>query len=247
MISLHKNTSLFKSITKPYYRDSIFDYKLFNTETKRCNTITWLALTKEKAEYYKKKSKNATIYTYNTKKKSTYLITNYLTHLNIKSIKGLRVIFKHTLNSIPDDIKGKFAKYNYMNMTIKQRVDYEYRFAFGHMESNEQNNFLKLILKLQEYDLIPPTTKMQGANIFDNDKYMFKILRRNITLVGNFKQNILNQRFSLYAIDINIVNNLCKLYPNINGYVYLSKPSIWHKKMNDTSEIAVFNVKNIIK
>jgi hypothetical protein len=247
MISLYKNTPLFKSISEPYSRHSIFDYELFKTENKRCNAISWLALTNEKADYYKKKSKTATVYTYAIKKKSNFLVTNYLNKLDIKNTKDLRVIYKESLYSLPKKMQPHFSKYNYMNMTLIERIDYEYKFAFGHIDVIEQRNFLKLIMKLEEYGLILPTVKMHGSNIFKADKQMLRIIRASITLDGKFRKNMKNQRFSLYTIDINIVNNLCILYPNINGYFYISQPSVWHNKMKDTSEIAIFNPKNIIK
>jgi hypothetical protein len=247
MITLYKNTPLFKSISEPYNRESIFEYELFKTENKRCNMVTWLAMTQEKAEYYKNKSKTATVYSYKTKKKSNFLITNYLTELDIKNTKGLIVIFKKSIESLPKDMKKHFSKYKYMNMTLRKKIDYEYRFAFGHMDVKEQRNFLKLIMKLEEYGLILPTTKMHGSNMFKIGKHMLRLMRRSVTFSGKFSKNIENQRFSLYAVDINIVNNLCILYPKVNGYFYISHPSIWHSKMNDSSEIAVFDVKNIIE
>lgn len=74
-LRLIKNTPLYKSISAPYDRESIFDYKLYDTNNNnKCNKIGWFALTKEKAEYYKNKSSTASVYTYQSKKGINLLV-----------------------------------------------------------------------------------------------------------------------------------------------------------------------------
>lgn len=55
-------------------------------------------------------------------------------------------------------------------------------------------------------------------------------------------------RFSIYSIDMNVIQNLCMLISDkLEGYVYCHSPSIWHRAMNDTSEIAIFNPLSMLK
>lgn len=255
-IHVINNTPLYKSISSPYKRESIFEYNLFDSRVNKCRKISWFALTKEKADYYKEKSSSATVYEYTTKKGVDFLVTNFenssievskkMTKIPNKSIK---VLYRGLYKNLSPYEKKHFQSYDYMQMTIAERAIYEYKFAFGHLDKKEQRKFIKLVLKLQEYKLIDTTRKMHGTNIFKGEnKYLFKIARAWIRISGKLdKEKQFGNRFSLYIIDINIVNNLCLLFPKLNGYVYLHQKSIWHPKMEDTSEIAVFDVTNIIK
>jgi hypothetical protein len=256
ILILRKDTIIYKSISKPYDRESLFDYKLFKYKKyKQCNYISWFALNYDKAEYYKKKSKTATVYEYDLKKNIKLLVTNSeRADLNlIKSFKNkemLRVIFDKTFNSIPKNIRKHFEKYKYMKMTKSQKVAFEYNFAFGHITVQEQIDFIKLMLKLQEYDLIEKPKKMHGIHtIFPTDHKLFIRLTRliglNLFKLFSKDKRLKNQRMSLYETDLNVIGNICLLY-NYNGYVFLHQPTLWHKKMKDVSEIAIFNpVKNI--
>jgi hypothetical protein len=116
------------------------------------------------------------------------------------------------------------------------------------MNVSEQFEFLKLILKLQEYKIVPIFN-----NIMSDKVKTFDQLRTNRQLLNIFKglfyfvKNWSGQRLSIYHIDINVAHNLCISLPkNINGYVYFHEPSIWHYKMKDTSEIAIFDTKKVL-
>lgn len=170
---------------------------------------------------------------------------NKIQHANTKNIK---VIYKGKFNNLTSHEQKHFDHYPYMKMNIKDKAIHEYKFAFGHLDVKEQHLFMMLLLKLQEYKLIKPPKKMYGINRFVMDSnYILKLSRSFIKLRGKLAKPEHGNRVSLYTIDINIVNNLCILFPKLNGYVYLHKKSIWHPKMDDTSEVAVFDITNTVK
>lgn len=257
ILPLPKKFPLYKSVLNIYNRNSIFEYEPFPDLIPPCKSIFWFA-GKEKALYYKKD--NTTIHTYYTKLNTTkLLIAN--NHNNFLYIKGLleksnlenySCVTEIVLEKLPDALKEKFYKYNYLRLSKLNRILFEYCFAFGLISVQDQLMFSKLLLKLQEYKLIPQLKTMTSSSEENSDLYL-RAIRQGVNIFDkfvpdSFKENKFEQRFSIYSIDINIVKNLCTLLSDkIDGYVYFDEPTIWHRKMKDTSEIAIFNPKNVIE
>ncbi len=258
---LSRRSRLYKTISNLYNRDSIFDYKIFlrDDDSQNCNYMAWFALSRDKADYYHKKASDTTIYTYRILRPIKLFIVNTSNNLDffiitlMKKLKTNSQDFKCILSTpIPEKYRDKFQNYEYPRLTLKDRIIYEYGFAFGFLTTDRQLEFLKFILKLQEYNIIPPLNKIFGKNIFLDDS----LILRNLRNVINFKQYILpesevlkGQRFSIYAIDCNVLNNLCMLFSeHFDGYMYMHEGvSKWHKNMNDTTEIALFNTPEVLE
>lgn len=254
VITLSANTEVYKSISEPYKRSSVFNYKLFNMQDSKCNTISWFALSQSKAEYYKNKSTSASVYTYYLTKNIQLFVTNSKNNLGylfslINENSDLKVLYDAPLRFLPAKIRSRFSHYEYMQMDVKNRAIHEYMFAFGLLTVQQQHNFMKLVLKLQEYQVIPILKKMHGINMFKGDiSYVLRLARNWLNVKQIHDKNMIGQRFSLYNVDINVAYNLCSVLPaDINGYVYFHQASVWHPKMIDTSEMALFDINNLLR
>jgi hypothetical protein len=251
IIILEKDFPLYKSILIKYGRNRVFQYKNFeDSSLQKCQSISWFG-GEDKAKYYKRD--NTEVYKYMIKKNTKLFVTNNI--YNLKYFKSLidqvdndklnnfLVLSELDFNDMDTEGKKHFEKYLYLKMTKKQRIIYEYSFAFGLLSTEEQFNFLKLIIKLQEYNYIENLTKMMES---DDDSLFLTLKRYGMNIIyklipQNWKE-LFGQRCSLYQIDLNIVQNLCLTMPeDINGYIYLHQPSIWHRKMTDVSEVCIFN------
>lgn len=253
VITLRRGHHVYKSIIDKYSRDSVFDYSLFrDAMRKRCKIISWFALSYEKAEYYRLKSKRATVYEYNVKRDVNLIIANNVWNLKLfstyarKKAENLAVLTKMHFTEIPYDVRNRFESYSYLRMTPHARAVHEYKFAFGFLSRTEQLKFIKLIFKLQEYGIIPNLTQMSDKqSVFMANKWVLRGIRAYYNVIRRFskyKSPKDGQRFSIYDIDKNVTYNMCIVWPkNVHGYVYVHEPSIWHAKMTDTSEITVFD------
>jgi len=257
-IELNIDFPLYKSILERYDRNSFFTYKLSEDIIQNCQSIAWFA-GKNKAEYYKRK--NTIIHQYKVKKPAFIFVANNYNNYNFlknilstfEDVDSLRCITELTIDDIPSEIRGKFLKYDYLTMSKKQRVLFEYCFAFGLISLKEQFMFFKLMLKLQEYNIISRLNTMMSLTKEEIHPIFLRLFRQGLNILDTFfpessKEYNFGNRFSAYSIDINVVQNLCQLLPvNFNGYIYLHQPSFWHRKMEDTSEIAIFNPIEILE
>lgn len=250
-ITLAKTSKLYKSISNIYGRNSVFEYNM--TLINHCENMSWFALTFDKANYYN--NSESTVYTFHLKKCLKLLditskknLNNFIKRINtIKDVNNLFVIYNKNIKDLNYDVLKHFNKYKYMHMDIKNKAIYEYMFAFGFLTVKEQGNFVKLILKLQEYGLIDNIKKIK-TNILINNSMIQRLSRLLFnTWYNNLPEQEIGHRYSLYQIDINVVSNLCVLYhKKYDGYILQTdKSSYWHKNMDDLSEILIFNINNI--
>ena len=256
-ITFNTGTKFFKSISKKYKRDSIYEYDTIQTSSKKCQHASWFGLSMEKAEYYRKKNSSAETHTYISKTPAQFFIVNSLRNLEVfyrriqTTKQNLRVFFDQR---IPEEVAPHFKKYDdYLKLTKKEKAIFEYEFAFGMLSTQKQTLFLKLVLKLQEYKLIETTKKMEGnalTNQIMANPYFQRVVRQFINLKGRVNpthQEQFEQRFSMYQIDINVLHNLCVILPkSFSGYIFLHQPSIWHKQMADVTEVAIFDTTNVL-
>lgn len=259
VMTLKNGQRVYKSILDRYSRESVFDYSLFHGATQmRCKIISWFALSFKKAEYYRKKSKKATVHAYEVKRNVNLMIANNDWNLKMfsyyarKKASSLVVLTEVHLNQIPMAVQNRFQAYSYLRMTRHERAVHEYKFAFGFLYPAEQLEFIKLVFKLQEYGIISPLTQMSDKqSLFLSNKWALRGIRAYYNVIrrlSKYKNKKDGQRFSIYDIDKNVTYNMCVALPNdVNGYVYVHQPSIWHAKMTDTSEITIFNPVQFLK
>jgi hypothetical protein len=237
-VTIPKNYILYKSVLNKYVREGLL------VHSKDCNRMAWFSDTYKKANYYRKKQKDATVYAYRTRKNlklfnanSYFNFVNFKTYVYESNIDKLKCITDINLQDIALKYQGNFSKYTYLKLNKAERVIYEYMFCFGFMNVIEQYNFSKLIIKLQEYGLIEPIQNIREEKY---SKLSFKIFRTLYDVYGKIlKDNYHRNRFSILAIDKNVLYNICALF-NIDGYIYNHQgSSIWHS-MDDLKEIVVF-------
>jgi hypothetical protein len=253
---LNKNEYLWKAIPAKYGKKSMYTYQSFPISTnKNCKVISWFALNKDKAEYYQKKLKNSIIYKYTINNPIKLFLVNNITNQSIyykilqNTTEKLNILTSIHINQLSKQLQPHFKHYKYMHMNTVDKSFHEFNFAFGFLSKKEQFKFLKLYLKLQEYNIIPKQTGINNNKSISSYNLPYRIARFILPYVKNdTNKHSTGHRYSIYSIDKHVVHNLCLLLYNIgiNGYVYLHMPSDWHPTMKDTTEIAIFNPSKFI-
>jgi hypothetical protein len=256
VLPLGFNFPIYKSILNKYSIESVFTYQQDSSLIEDCKSICWFG-SKSKAEYYNKKG--TTVYEYKTIKPiNLFVVNNYVNFETFKTLldrvddidlKKFKVLTVRDIHECKDT--DKFCKYSYLTMSKKERILFEYKFAFGLTTIEDQLIFAKLFLKLQEFKVIPKIDKMMDGK-GDQPEIYYKLGRTFLSGVNMFltesSKKRTGHRFSIYSIDMNVIQNLCMLISDkLQGYVYGHIPSVWHRGMNDTSEIAIFNPVSCLK
>ena len=132
-------------------------------------------------------------------------------------------------------------------MTNNERAYFEFKFAYGYINVEEQYQFMKLIEFFINHKIID--IKMRdGLSIINKLKqkiYYYEFLNQTITINHN------HNRLSIYLFDKYALNNLCKIIPHkykIDGVLQHNTKSFWFPdlivyKMN-IKEYVLFNPHN---
>lgn len=256
---LTTNSYLYAS--KRFSGEQILEFTKKNEEesNKKCNTenLSWFGGLRE-AEIYK--TKDTKIYRWKIKSPTKLILTDS----NEKFYKKLFENTKHklttTINLTEKEVNQainlikqqlKSINYSYLEMKLKDRAWYEFAFAYGFINVNEQYEFMKLIKFLIEnkfFDIL----KRDGTSILN--KINTKLIYYNVNQINNEAKKKKHNRLSLYAFDKSALMNLCNILPSKYDFAGVYQPerkSFWFPDLKiykmSIKEIVLFNPhKNLI-
>jgi hypothetical protein len=221
--------------SKKSYGDTILEYTK-EQEKKYSDSclfknISWFG-DLERAKSYK--TKDLQIYKWTIKKPTNLIIINKSNEDFFEYyFKNTKLTLKTAIDLTPDKIKRAkklLEKENitckYLDMSINERAHYEFNFAYGYLNVEEQYQFMKLVKFLIENKILDIKTR-EGSSI---------ITRINILINYYYLLNKTNtkekyNRVSIYLFDKYAVNNLCKITPkkyNIEGIYQPNTKSFWY-------------------
>jgi len=206
----------------------------------------------EQAKIYK--TKELHIYKWKIKKETNLIIINEKNESFIRELfrNNSTKVLNTALNiNISEKEKEKIQKkladsnitHDYLNMTQNERAYYEFAFAYGHLNIEDQYQFMKLMKFLIKNKVIDIQMR-GGASIItkltQKINYYYLLNKTNTKLKYN--------RLSIYYLDKYALNNLCKLLPpkyKIEGVLQKNEKSFWFPdliiyKMN-IKEYVLFN------
>lgn len=242
---LHKGYKLYGA--KSYTPKEMFKYQsdLKKQHKNDCvsGSFGWFG-SLEVALKYKSKDTTSSIYTFVTKTPIN------LININLKNQNFFKNLFSRTTNNIKpliyikkqDINKIKFEN-KYLKMTTKEKCYYEFCFCFGYISITEQYEFLKLIKYLVENNFIN-MARRDGSSILN--KIILRISYYDVNNLLNEPNNLsINNRLSIYDLDVSAVSNLCSIIPkNIQGIYYNDRTSFWYPYIvnrTNLEEYIIFN------
>jgi hypothetical protein len=221
--------------SKKSYGDTILEYT--KEQEKKHNdsclfeNMSWFG-DLERAKSYK--TKDLQIYKWTIKKPTNLIIINKRNEDFFEYyFKNTKLTLKTAIDLTPDKIKRAkklLEKENitnkYLDMTINERAHYEFNFAYGYLNVEEQYQFMKLVKFLIENKILDIKTR-EGTSIIT--KLNIKINYYYLLNKTNTKEKY--NRLSIYLFDKYAVNNLCKITPkkyNIEGIYQPNNKSFWY-------------------
>jgi hypothetical protein len=221
--------------SKKSYGDTILEYT--KEQEKKHNdsclfeNMSWFG-DLERAKSYK--TKDLQIYKWTIKKPTNLIIINKRNEDFFEYyFKNTKLTLKTAIDLTPDKIKRAkklLEKENitnkYLDMTINERAHYEFNFAYGYLNVEEQYQFMKLVKFLIENKILDIKTR-EGSSIIT--KLNIKINYYYLLNKTNTKEKY--NRLSIYLFDKYAVNNLCKITPkkyNIEGIYQPNNKSFWY-------------------
>jgi len=221
--------------SKKYYGDTILEYTK-EQEKKYSDSclfenISWFGHL-ERAKSYK--TKDLQIYKWTIKKPTNLIIINKRNEDFFEYyFKNTKLTLKTALELTPEKIKRAkklLEKENitnkYLDMSINERAHYEFNFAYGYLNVEDQYQFMKLVKFLIENKILDIKTR-EGSSIIT--KLNIKINYYYLLNKTNTKEKY--NRVSIYLFDKYAVNNLCKITPkkyNIGGIYQPNTKSFWY-------------------
>lgn len=205
----------------------------------------------EQAKIYK--TKELHIYKWKIKKETNLIIINGKNETFIKELfsnnstklnTALNInITEKEKEKIQKKLKESNIKHAYLNMTQNEKAYYEFAFAYGYLNIEDQYQFMKLMKFLIKNKYID--IQMRGGSsiitkLTQKINYYYLLNKTNTKLKYN--------RLSIYYLDKYALNNLCKLLPpkyKIEGVLQKNEKSFWFPdliiyKMN-IKEYVLFN------
>lgn len=213
---------------------------------KKCNleNLSWFGPLKV-AKQYKNHDKNSEIFRWSLKKElRLYTIDpkdkNYIRSL-FRNYKG-KFQFRTLKKYMKDITREDEMKFPYLRMSMRKRAYYEFSFVFGYMSVSDQKKFLKMLLTLIKQNKLA-IFRRNNKSIYP--KLLFRYLYGK--LLSSTKKG---QRYSIYTIDKDVLNNLCLILPKTLGGVYFpSKKSVWYPSILsfDLEEYILFEPFNYLE
>ena len=125
-------------------------------------------------------------------------------------------------------------------MTLHERAFYEFCFAFGFIDVDEQYSFMKLLVYLIKNELIDIERRVH-TSILNEVRKRILLYKLTHKIFRTDKYN----RLSFYNIDRPIMLNICKLihanHTNIDGCSYKKNKSFWVYNNKSLHEVILFN------
>ena len=131
-------------------------------------------------------------------------------------------------------------EHKYLSMTLHERAFYEFCFAFGFIDVDEQYSFMKLLVYLIKNELIDIERRVH-TSILNEVRKRILLYKLTHKIFRTDKYN----RLSFYNIDRPIMLNICKLihanHTNIDGCSYKKNKSFWVYNNKSLHEVILFN------
>jgi len=221
--------------SKKSYGDTILEYT--KEQEKKHNdsclfeNMSWFG-DLERAKSYK--TKDLQIYKWTIKKPTNLIIINKRNENFFEYyFKNTKLTLKTALELTPEKIKrtkklleNENITCKYLDMSINERAHYEFNFAYGYLNVEEQYQFMKLVKFLIGNKILDIKTR-EGTSIIT--KLNIKINYYYLLNKTNTKEKY--NRVSIYLFDKYAVNNLCKITPkkyNIEGIYQPNTKGFWY-------------------
>jgi hypothetical protein len=247
---LKKGFPIFAS--KKSYGDKILEYTK-QQENKYHNSclfgnMSWFGDFKQ-AKSYKTQEQN--IYKWEIKTPTNLLIMNkqnekffdyYFNNTNA-ILKPTIELSVEQITKIKKILKELNINTPYLDMTKNERAYFEFKFAYGYIDVEEQYQFMKLVKFLIEKNFIDIKLR-EGTSIVH--KLKIKIDYYYLLNKTNYKKKY--NRLSIYFFDKYALTNLCKVIPKhykIDGVFVPNDESFWFPNVlvykTDIKEYVLYN------
>jgi hypothetical protein len=247
---LKKGFPIFAS--KKSYGDKILEYTK-QQENKYHNSclfgnMSWFGDLKQ-AKSYKTQEQN--IYKWEIKTPTNLLIMNkqnenffdyYFNNTNA-ILKPTIELSVEQITKIKKMLKELNINTPYLDMTKNERAYFEFKFAYGYIDVEEQYQFMKLVKFFIEKNFIDIKLR-EGSSIVN--KLKIKINYYYLLNKTNYKKKY--NRLSIYFFDKYALTNLCKVIPKhykIDGVFVQNDESFWFPNAlvykTDIKEYVLYN------
>ncbi len=220
--------------SKKSYGDKILEHT--KEEEKKYNdsclfgNMSWFG-DLEQAKSYKTKYQN--IYKWEIKKPTNLLIMNKQNEKFFQHYFNNTKLTLSTLINLTDKqiikakkmIEDENIKCPYFNLSQNEKAFFEFKFAYGYINVEEQYQFMKLI-KLLITNKFMDIKMREGTSILNklNTKINYYYYLNKTTTKDMYN------RLSIYLFDKYALNNLCKIIPShfkISGVLQVNTKSFW--------------------